>query len=179
MPKLSVKKLRQDSWKPQFSWQTDINVIADMINLPHEDYPARVDRTKTMLNLFDNADILDEDIILGIHAYIMHDLEPENRGKYRNCQVYIGRHVPPAPSEVPKYMEQILSVGLFANEKAAKDWYIDFETIHPFIDGNGRVGGIVLAILSRRWNHKLQCLEYLTPDSFLDKVVEFSKYMHI
>ena len=150
-----------------------------MINLPHEDYPARVNDTMEMLQLYLEKDILTENDILRIHRNIMHDLPSENCGKYRNCQVYIGRHVPPAPSEVPKYMEQILSVGLFANEKAAKDWYIDFETIHPFIDGNGRVGGTVLAILSRRWNHKLQCLEYLTPDSFLDKVVEFSKYMHI
>jgi fido (protein-threonine AMPylation protein) len=27
-------------------------------------------------------------------------------------------------------------------------WYQQFETIHPFIDGNGRVGGVVIAVLS-------------------------------
>ena len=26
-----------------------------------------------------------------------------------------------------------------------QDWYWDMETIHPFLDGNGRVGGVIVA----------------------------------
>ena len=32
-----------------------------------------------------------------------------------------------------------------------KDWYHDFETIHPFQDGNGRVGGVTVAVLARKF----------------------------
>lgn len=29
-----------------------------------------------------------------------------------------------------------------------REWYIDFETIHPYRDGNGRVGGCVVALMT-------------------------------
>ena len=37
-------------------------------------------------------------------------------------------------------------------------WYFDFETIHPYIDGNGRAGGVIIAGLSFHLNH-----QFLTP----------------
>jgi Fic family protein len=66
-------------------------------------------------------------------------------GKYRTIQVRVGRHLPPAPSQVSGLMRELLEWW----NKNSKAWspvivggilHYRFEAIHPFADGNGRVG---------------------------------------
>lgn len=76
-------------------------------------------------------------------------------GGYRTKQVYIGSlvevaYLPPAPEKVPALMEAYLQTVNFTEndvagilEQAAKS-HFDFERIHPFEDGNGRVGRMIL-----------------------------------
>lgn len=47
---------------------------------------------------------------------------------------------------------QAIYAPLNPNPERIREWYVDFETIHPFIDGNGRVGGCVVALLSHHRN---------------------------
>lgn len=78
-------------------------------------------------------------------------------GKYRTVQVYIrGRDwLPPKPSEVPGEMSSLLSWYSKNKKKLhplilASYFHVAFETIHPFVDGNGRVGRLLMNfILSR------------------------------
>lgn len=82
----------------------------------------------------------------------IHDLiKPyhSQRGGWRKQQVYIrgAQHVPPQAWEVPRYMEEWVR---YANrsersplEHAAKA-HAGFEAVHPFIDGNGRTGRLLL-----------------------------------
>lgn len=66
-------------------------------------------------------------------------------GKYRAMQVRVGNHMPPPPGQVSGLMRELLE---WWNEKS-KDWspvitsgilHYRFEAIHPFADGNGRMG---------------------------------------
>ena len=65
--------------------------------------------------------------------------------------VRVGAHVPLPPVRVPVLMEQLEAHYLWAiqNMDHLIDWHNDFQTIHPFRDGNGRVGGIIVAAYSR------------------------------
>ena len=66
-------------------------------------------------------------------------------GRYRTIAVRVGRHVPPAPSEVSGLMFELLewwngaSASLSPVLSSAVLHY-RFEAIHPFADGNGRTG---------------------------------------
>jgi Fic family protein len=78
--------------------------------------------------------------------------ELENQiGCYRNIQVFIrGREwMPPKPTEVPNEMKALLSWYSKNKKKlhpliVASYFHIAFETVHPFVDGNGRVGRLLM-----------------------------------
>jgi len=61
--------------------------------------------------------------------------------------VYVGRHVPPPGGPaIPEMLQALLD---FANEhdggQAAHKSHIEYETLHPFTDGNGRSGRMLWA----------------------------------
>ncbi len=72
-------------------------------------------------------------------------------GKYRSIQVYIrgAGFIPPAPLEARREMKNLLSWHTKNKERVhplivAAYVHAAFECIHPFVDGNGRVGRLVL-----------------------------------
>ena len=93
---------------------------------------------------------LSEKVIKDIHSLVLMD-RPQDRGVYRRIPVKIlGAKVePPQPYIVGIKMEELMrnysSVDnkLHDIEKIAR-FHLDFEGIHPFTDGNGRTGRLVL-----------------------------------
>jgi len=93
--------------------------------------------------------------ILELHGLIVNDtLRPElanQIGKYRTVQVYIrgADWTPPKPGDVPKEMKTLL-LWYSRNKKSlhplvtAAYFHARFEIIHPFVDGNGRVGRLLM-----------------------------------
>ncbi len=80
-------------------------------------------------------------------------------GQYRSSQNWIGgsrpgnaRFVPPPHTEVPNCMAE-LERFLNEDDKSLPSLvraglaHVQFETIHPFLDGNGRVGRILITLL--------------------------------
>lgn len=93
-------------------------------------------------------------IVLKIHELVM-DKIIQDAGQLRTVQVYIrgSNHTPPPARDVPLYMMQwvrwLTSDDAFhydAITRAAIAHH-DFEALHPFIDGNGRVGRLLLNLM--------------------------------
>lgn len=91
---------------------------------------------------------LSEKIIKDIHYLVLSD-KKEDRGVYRKIPVRImgAAHEPVQPYLILPKMEQLLIDFHSSKEnivtKLAR-FHIDFESIHPFIDGNGRTGRLLV-----------------------------------
>lgn len=108
-----------------------------------------------------NKKDISKDLILQLHKLVVQStLKPELEiqiGKYRTLQVYIRgtNWLPPKPEEVPKEMGSLLS-WYSKNKKIlhplilAAYFHSAFETIHPFVDGNGRVGRLLMNLILHR-----------------------------
>lgn len=84
-----------------------------------------------------------------VHSLVLMD-RPQDKGTYRRIPVTIQGAVkmPPEPHLVPLLMEQLLKDyrqdhGMHLIEKVAL-FHLKFEGIHPFVDGNGRTGRLLL-----------------------------------
>lgn len=92
--------------------------------------------------------------ILDIHSLVLMD-RPEDKGVYRKIPVRImgATHIPPDPIQIPELMEKLLKETkeskLHPIEEAAL-FHLKFEGIHPFIDGNGRTGRLLMNLMLMR-----------------------------
>ena len=101
-----------------------------------------------VVSLVQQNEPLTERIIKEIHYLVLAD-KKEDRGVYRRIPVTImgAAHEPVQPYLIQPKMEQLLSD--YSNDEThivsrLARFHIEFEAIHPFIDGNGRTGRLLV-----------------------------------
>lgn len=116
-------------------------------------------------------------LVREMHAHLLKGVRGEQTrpGEFRNRQNYIGQpgakiedatFVPPPPAEM---MDALQAWERFLHERDTMPDLIQcallhyqFETIHPFIDGNGRLGRLLIPLFLLERNRLSQPLLYLS-----------------
>ena len=93
---------------------------------------------------------LDKDLILRLHQMLIGGIDDAIAGRFRRQGEYVrvGTHIAPAPEHVESMMDHLLieyssDLSSYFLDRIAR-FHLDFETIHPFCDGNGRLGRVII-----------------------------------
>ena len=116
----------------------------------HLDAIGHRDSFEYVVKIAETAYELTERRIKEIHTLVLMS-DAENRGIYRRVPVTIqgAVHTPPQPYLIAPQMETLIIE--YENMKrgrhiieAIAEFHLRFESIHPFIDGNGRTGRLII-----------------------------------
>ena len=164
-----------------------LEVEAGQLVLPGLESARRTDDAREVLNYVHaleqaRAEITNRPVsghlIRSAHEVLLHGVRgsTSHPGSYRQVQVFISgngegisaaRFVPPPPMEVPALMDGLESYIQNPNDQwptlARLAWiHYHFEAIHPFEDGNGRIGRLLIALLLEAWRILPTPLLYLS-----------------
>jgi Fic family protein len=104
--------------------------------------------TKSLLEK--NNALLNIKLILSLHQTLLTDIDDQIAGRFRVGKewVRVGNHLGANPRFVPALMQELVDdynqhkISYFLD--AIAHFHAEFETIHPFVDGNGRMGRVLI-----------------------------------
>ena len=107
-------------------------------------------RVYEYIRLKKDSIVLNQETTLFLHGLLIGGIDDSVAGRFRKEHEYVrvGSHVAPAPEHVLRMIEVLLheyktnhDANVFAR---IAHFHLQLETIHPFCDGNGRIGRVLI-----------------------------------
>ncbi len=123
------------------------------------------------LKMLEQKTPISNPLLLKWHKNIFNRSKPELAGKYREYNVRVGSHIVPKHQEVKKLMNQLIRFinsekGNINPVELAALVHYRFEKIHPFADGNGRIGRLLINHILWFSGYPILIIEYKKRNSY-------------
>ena len=121
------------------------------------------------------------EVILSLHKMLISNIRDDIAGRFRtgNEYVRVGSHIAPPPQEVVDRLEKMLAqYNAASHENIIKRialLHLTFEYIHPFIDGNGRIGRVINNYLLIREGYVPVNIKFIDRKMYYDAFKEFDE----
>ncbi len=140
-------------------------IIEDKIapNKPIRDIKETENHYKVFLDMLKKKENITKELLLEWHKDIFSQTKPDLAGRFRDYLVRVGDYIAPDWQDINRLMNRLIE---FANEKgmnpvelAGRAHFI-FESIHPFGDGNGRIGRLIMNHILWHSGYPMIIIEY-------------------
>lgn len=124
---------------------------------------------------------LTPELILFFHKILLSHIRDDIAGRFRqgNEFVRVGSYIAPAPWEIEKQVTDMIT-GYMAEPtlsiiKRIAAFHLEFEHIHPFIDGNGRIGRVLNNFLLIKEGYVPINIKFIDRDQYYDAFREYDR----
>jgi Fic family protein len=124
---------------------------------------------------------LNLEMILFLHKMLLANISDEFAGRFRNDDewVRVANHIAPDPKHVVRKLEEMfVQYNSSINENIIKRvarLHLTFEHIHPFVDGNGRIGRVINNCLLIREGYVPINIKFIDRELYYDAFKEFDE----
>lgn len=124
---------------------------------------------------------LDLDVIQFLHKMLISNIRDDVAGRFRqdNEYVRVGNHIAPNPKEVVDLLKiMIADYQVTSHENIIKriaKLHLTFEHIHPFVDGNGRIGRVLNNFLLTREGFVPINIKFIDRKKYYEAFKEFDQ----
>jgi Fic family protein len=138
-------------------------------NKPLKDIRETESHAKVFLAMLKTEEKISETLLLKWHKGIFDETKPDIAGQFRSYMVRVGPYVAPSWRDLEKLMKQLIT---FVNQsklnpvEIAGRAHFMFEKIHPFGDGNGRIGRLLMNCILWKNGYPLLIFEYKKRKSY-------------
>lgn len=122
---------------------------------------------------------LNFDIILSLHKMLISNIRDDIAGRFRKEDewVRVGNHIAPNPKEVIERLQKVLTEYNSNSKdsiiKRIAKFHLGFEYVHPFCDGNGRIGRVLNNYLLMRGGYVSINIKFIDRAMYYDAFKEF------
>ncbi|MBI4139352.1 Fic family protein [Candidatus Woesearchaeota archaeon] len=144
----------EDLIKRKISPQKDIRDVQETIN-----------HARTFFEVLNEKRSLSLPILIQWHNDIFHDTKNDIAGTLRQYHVKVGTYMAPDWQDVEQLIKEFVvwyrkNEGVLNPVEFSARVHYKFEKIHPFGDGNGRIGRLLIAYTLQRAHYALMIIEY-------------------
>ncbi|MCX6747220.1 MAG: Fic family protein [Candidatus Pacearchaeota archaeon] len=157
-------------------------IIHDKIspNKPLRDVRETEAHSKVFLQMLKKNEKITKELLLIWHKNVFGETKPDIAGRFRDYLVRVGPHLAPDWQDVENLMKDFIEF-INKNKKMnpvelAGRVHYQFEKIHPFGDGNGRIGRLLMNFILWHNEYPMLIIEYKKRKSYYKSLQKDEEY---